>query len=684
MEATSKKVTVVIPVYDDWNTLSKCIESLKKYLDKRHKVLIVNDIGPQWEVLEKNIQSKISGLDNYFYEKNPENMGFVKTCNRAVLELDQTGNDVLLLNSDTEVTENFLEEMLDVLYVTEKHGVVCPRSNCATIFTIPVNKDASIDLSPECSYKVYQKVKELLPRYNVMPTGVGFAMLIKRDLISTYGLFDEKYSPGYNEENDFCMRINQYGYSVIAANRAFVYHYESKSFGSKRNELDLKHSEYLVKKYPYYPTIVRMYQNLLMDPVEHFADLIGGLYHKKRILIDLFEVPSAFNGTAQYGLFFLNSFYKLFSEKYEIAVLTNEAADMFHGISKKYPNVFYPHTITGTYDIAYTPSQIINVVHFHLLNRICLRYVFCMQDIISIRSNYLLVDDWERQFIFEQSIEYADGIAFISGFSEEETRTYYNRIFNTRNIKTKVIYHGRFLDNEKTIDNTTELPFNDYVLIIGNHYKHKNLLNVVPILNDIKQNFIVIGNSYTGKISDNVYGYQTGNLSDDFLRLLYKRCKVILFPSEYEGFGLPILTAIDFGKPIIIKNNQLNRELISYFDKNNRYIITFSMREEIKECLEHALSINVAETPDEICDRCWDDVAEDVEEFLRDVLDEQLDVNRLYDRWRKIKYDSEIHRCYESRMSVIDGIKIHLQRYPRLYSMLRRLNAARKRIRGLE
>ncbi len=477
------------------------------------------------------------------------------------------------------------------------------------------------------------------------------------------------------------MRINQYGYSVIAANRAFVYHYESKSFGSKRNELDLKHSEYLLKRYPYYPSIVALYQNNHIDPVEYFADLIGELYPKKRVLIDLYEVPSAYNGTAQYGLCFLQSFYKLFKDKYEIAILTNEAADQFHGISKKYPGVYYPHNIVGTFDIAYTPSQIINIVHWHLLSRVCLKYVFCMQDIISIRSNYLLVDDWERQSIFEQSIEYADGIAFISKFSEEETRTYYNRVFDARDIRTQVIYHGRFFDNEKEYDTQSKLPFDDYIVVIGNHYKHKNLNNVVLKLKDIKHNFIVIGNPFTGKVSDNIYGYQTGNLSDEFLRLLYRNCSAILFPSVYEGFGLPILTAIDYGKPIVVKNNELNQELIEYFDHDGKYVVSFSYIDEIESCLEKALNITITDKPDAICNRSWDNVAEDVEKMLQSVLAEDIDVNRLYDRWRRVKYDSNVHRCYVNYAPAVsrqDRIKAKLVKYPKLYNTLKRIKMMMK------
>ena len=47
------------------------------------------------------------------------------------------GSDLLLLNSDTEVTSGFIEEMQAVIDLHEKHAVVTPRSNNATIFSVP-------------------------------------------------------------------------------------------------------------------------------------------------------------------------------------------------------------------------------------------------------------------------------------------------------------------------------------------------------------------------------------------------------------------------------------------------------------------------------------------------------------------------------------------------------------------
>src|SRR3990167_946879 len=208
----TKSVTIIVPIYADWDSLKNCISSVKKYVDPRHKIILVNDYGPQAKQLEQNIRQATKGHRNFHYFKNTENLGFVGTCNKAVMELDKTENDILILTSDTEATKGFLEEMLYVLNSDDKIGAVSPRSNNATIATVPLSAAPQKGLDPKMSYQLFQKIKKRLPRYNDIPTVHGFCMLVKRKVIEKFGLFDEIYGKGYGEENDFSMRIRQGGY----------------------------------------------------------------------------------------------------------------------------------------------------------------------------------------------------------------------------------------------------------------------------------------------------------------------------------------------------------------------------------------------------------------------------------------------------------------------------------------
>lgn len=641
-------VTVVIPVYKDWETLKVCIESLKSHVISNNKILLVNDMGPEWEKMEDNIKSAIAGYDNFEYCRNDENMGFVKTCNRAVFEIDHSGNDILLLNSDTEVTAGFLEEMQEVLYAAEKHGAVCPRSNNATLLTIPVKNEVNRAITAEESYDIYKCVKSLLPKQQVIPTGVGFALLIKRALIDQYGLFDEIYSPGYNEENDFCMRINQYGFNVLMANWAYVFHHESKSFGEKKYKLDEEHALILTKRYPFYWNRVELYFNRQMNAVDYFADLLTErIYEKKRILISLYELPAAYNGTAQHGLLLLKNFYDLFKDKYEIGVLVNHAANEFFHISSQYPNVFSPEQLTQRYHLAYVPSQIIHIEHLHILNRTCLRYAFCMQDIISIRSNYLLVEDWEREDVFRKSIKYCNGIVPFSQFSLDDMKDYYAEEFKNRNIYTKVVYLAAIEDKKNADVEKFNIPYKDYFIVLGNHYKHKYLDVIEKYLKKSKHNFIIIGSKENGFISDNVYGYKSGNLRDTFIDFLMTHSTAIIFPSVYEGFGLPILNAINYSKKIVINNNPLNREQVESLQYYKDNIYLFDSGEEIESYLDEIVkSPEPKVNAETYITRSWADVAEGVENALAEILNQDVDVKILNDRWEEMRYLERVHRCY--------------------------------------
>lgn len=259
-------VTIVIPVYGDWPSLKDCLVSLKTHVNtKNHKVLLVNDCGPEADILENNIKRTIEKWNNFYYFRNTKNLGFVGTCNRAALQLDKTSNDILLLNSDTIVTEGFLEEMLYVLYENPKNGAVSPRSNNATIATIPLSSAHQKGIEHEQSYRIFQKIKNKMPRYTIVPVAHGFCMLIRRTLIKKYDLFDKVFGKGYGEEVDFCMRISGGGYRSLLANRAYVFHMEAKSFSLEKKAKILEQNNKIIwSRYPDYRQSVRDYmQNAL-------------------------------------------------------------------------------------------------------------------------------------------------------------------------------------------------------------------------------------------------------------------------------------------------------------------------------------------------------------------------------------------------------------------------------------
>ena len=292
--AGGRPVTVVVPVYGDLESLRTCVASLLEHVDlSRHRILLSNDNGPEADRIEAALLEQIGDRRNIRYSRNPQNLGFVGNCNRAVLELDDSGNDILLLNSDTIVTAGFLDELTAVLAESPTHGAVCPRSNNATIASLPFAlRVPSAGREPARTMEVHAALSALLPRYSYTPTAMGFCLLIRRELIDRFGLFDEAFAPGYGEENDFCLRIGRHGFRSMIAHRALVMHQGARSFtGSRREALRSAHEKLVVERYPDYTATVRRYIYIERDPVDVFADCLVPAGNSTKLLVDIGPGP---------------------------------------------------------------------------------------------------------------------------------------------------------------------------------------------------------------------------------------------------------------------------------------------------------------------------------------------------------------------------------------------------------
>lgn len=262
-----KYLSVIVPVYGDWPSLSRNIASLRRYYrgSKHVHVYYINDCGPDSDAIGSRIRSAIKGLSNFHYTSNDHNIGFLRTCNRAVFSVVPGTSDIMLLNSDTEVTKDFIEEMCEVLITNERTGIVTPRSNNATIWSVPM--DGRFADFPRLSYAYWKRLRKSLPRTYCPPTAHGFCMLIRRSVIDEIGLFDEAFGDGYGEENDFTLRAERAGWVCATANFAFVFHLESRSFGVDRRDILRRNAQRILEeRYPGYHDRVAGYVRSVKEP----------------------------------------------------------------------------------------------------------------------------------------------------------------------------------------------------------------------------------------------------------------------------------------------------------------------------------------------------------------------------------------------------------------------------------
>ena len=242
----NKNVDIIIPIYNAYEDLKLCLESIYKFTNLQyHRLILINDNSP-----DERIRQFLDGQqrEGVIVIHNSVNKGFSNNINIGMAQSDN--NDVILLNSDTVVTENWVEKLLECAYSDKSIGTVTPVSNNATLCSVPqfceentLNEGMSIDDAGEiverCSFKAY-------PRITVAH---GFCMLVKREVIDCIGNFDaETFGRGYGEENDFCNRAEQAGYHHVMCDNTYIYHSGTKSFISKEKEEYIKAHERILRE----------------------------------------------------------------------------------------------------------------------------------------------------------------------------------------------------------------------------------------------------------------------------------------------------------------------------------------------------------------------------------------------------------------------------------------------------
>ncbi len=257
------KIDVIIPVYGALAETLRCLESVLNTTSKvPHEIVVINDASPDPELFER-LREMANNHKRIRLFHNPTNLGFTATVNFGMaLHPDR---DVVLLNSDTVVSGDWLDRLAKHAYRQRKVGSITPFSNNASICGYPRFLGEE-ELPADCSAR---QIDDIASRTNAgmcleIPTGVGFCMYITRKCLNDIGYFDAKNFPGYGEENDFCMRAQMRKWKHLLAADTFVYHKGAVSFAASsetRKSIALRKIQNL---YPDYDSIVHSF--IAKDP----------------------------------------------------------------------------------------------------------------------------------------------------------------------------------------------------------------------------------------------------------------------------------------------------------------------------------------------------------------------------------------------------------------------------------
>lgn len=225
------QVTVIIVNWNGWEDTIECLESLFQINYPKYQIIVVDNHSQDDSVKRIKEYAKKRKL---IIILNDENYGFAEGNNIGIKYAQENFNPdyILLLNNDTVVDKDFLNELVNAGENDDTIGILGPKIYFYDAPNVIWSAGCKISWklargiqigSGELDQGQYDEQKEV-------EYVSGSAFLIKTNAIKKIGLMDKNYFL-YFEESDWTLRANQAGYKSLYVPSAKIWHKISRSGG---------------------------------------------------------------------------------------------------------------------------------------------------------------------------------------------------------------------------------------------------------------------------------------------------------------------------------------------------------------------------------------------------------------------------------------------------------------------
>ena len=225
MRVDSPLVSIIIPVFNQFDYTYNCLKSiLQNSGEIPYEVIIADDGSDDLTAVIEKLVHNINVI------KNKSNLRFLRNCNNA--SKYAKGDYILFLNNDTQVQENWLAPLIELIEHDKNIGMVGSK------LVYPdgrLQEAGGIIWDDASAWNYGNRSDPNEPEYNyVKETDYisGASIMIRRSIWEKIGGFDEAFCPAYYEDTDLAFEVRKRGYKVMYQPKSVVVHFEGASNGT--------------------------------------------------------------------------------------------------------------------------------------------------------------------------------------------------------------------------------------------------------------------------------------------------------------------------------------------------------------------------------------------------------------------------------------------------------------------